>query len=27
MKQIIRKAFKSRLNPNSDQVQKMVEFA
>ncbi|SIO39176.1 RNA-guided endonuclease InsQ/TnpB family protein [Nitrosomonas cryotolerans] len=26
MKQIIRKAFKSRLNPNSDQVQKMVEF-
>ena len=27
MKQIIRKAFKFRLNPNSDQVQKMVEFA
>ncbi|SIO14007.1 RNA-guided endonuclease InsQ/TnpB family protein [Nitrosomonas cryotolerans] len=27
MKQIIRKAFKSRFNPNSDQVQKMVEFA
>ncbi|SIN91744.1 RNA-guided endonuclease InsQ/TnpB family protein [Nitrosomonas cryotolerans] len=27
MKQIIRKAFKSRLNPDSDQVQKMVEFA
>ncbi|WP_342743003.1 transposase [Nitrosomonas cryotolerans] len=24
---MIRKAFKSRLNPNSDQVQKMVEFA
>lgn len=27
MKQTIRKAFKFRLNPNSDQVQKMVEFA
>ncbi|SIO44647.1 RNA-guided endonuclease InsQ/TnpB family protein [Nitrosomonas cryotolerans] len=27
MKQIIRKAFKFRLNPNSDQAQKMVEFA
>jgi len=27
MKQIIRKAFKFRLHPNSDQVQKMVEFA
>ncbi|SIO37152.1 RNA-guided endonuclease InsQ/TnpB family protein [Nitrosomonas cryotolerans] len=27
MKQIMRKAFKFRLNPNSDQAQKMVEFA
>ncbi|WP_028486132.1 RNA-guided endonuclease InsQ/TnpB family protein [Thiomicrorhabdus chilensis] len=27
MKKTIRKAFKFRLNPNSDQVQKMVEFA
>ncbi|SIO21906.1 RNA-guided endonuclease InsQ/TnpB family protein [Nitrosomonas cryotolerans] len=27
MKQIIRKAFKFRLSPNSDQIQKMVEFA
>jgi putative transposase len=27
MKQTIRKAFKFRLQPNSDQVQKMVEFA
>lgn len=27
MKQVIRKAFKFRLQPNSDQAQKMVEFA
>jgi len=27
VKQTIRKAFKFRLNPRSDQVQKMVEFA
>ncbi|MGM0542083.1 MAG: helix-turn-helix domain-containing protein, partial [Pseudomonadota bacterium] len=27
MKKMIRKAFKFRLNPNSDQAQKMIEFS